>query len=708
MASHDGPAANPPPSLTKSVSCMTANPSLRNTVVANRLPRIGIALFVIVSVTTRLLAVASDPQPIAAFTPGARILFQGDSITDGNRGRSADPNHILGHGYVFIIAARHGAAFPERRLDFLNRGVSGNTVLDLEKRWQQDTLDLKPDVLSILIGVNDEGRGVPLDRYEQVYDKLLAQAKAANPKIKLVLCEPFLKPVGKVSEGIRRRQEIVARLAKKYGAALVKFQPVFDEAAKRAPADYWVWDSVHPTYRGHQLMADEWERVVREFWPFKVPGADLKPSPARSIVPRRVPPAGSTTDVRYPIPAGPFRPTWESLKQYRCPDWFRDAKFGIWAHWGPQSVAEEGDWYARNMYIQGSPQYQYHVAHYGHPSKFGYKDIIPLWRAEKWDPDRLMALYRKAGARYFVSQAVHCDNFDLWDSKFHKWNAVNMGPKRNVVGDWQKAARKLGLPFGVSEHLGYSRCWFQTSHGADKTGPFAGVPYDGADPQWRDLYHPPSQPNDCVYSQDADWHQQWFARMKDLVDQHRPELLYTDGGVPFGAAGMSLVAHLYNVTTDAGGKTTAVYTCKQGGSGEFVQDMERGVLPEVNPYPWQTDTSIGDWYYNRHWKYRSMTWIVHMLADVVSKNGNLLLNVVQRPDGARCRSRANARATDRLDQIERRGHLWHAALEGLRRGSGAGWGWFLPRGFCLHRQGHPFHDERPDALCDLPRLAGRR
>ena len=260
----------------------------------------------------------------------------------------------------------------------------------------------------------------------------------------------------------------------------MKFQPVFDEAAKRAPADYWVWDSVHPTYRGHQLMADEWERVVREFWPFKVPGADLKPSPARSIVPRKVPPAGSTTSVQYPIPTGPFRPTWESLKQYRCPDWFRDAKFGIWAHWGPQSVAEEGDWYARNMYIQGSPQYQYHVAHYGHPSKFGYKDIIPLWRAEKWDPDRLMALYRKAGARYFVSQAVHCDNFDLWDSKFHKWNAVNMGPKRNVVGDWQKAARKLGLPFGVSEHLGYSRCWFQTSHGADKTGPFAGVPYDGA------------------------------------------------------------------------------------------------------------------------------------------------------------------------------------------------------------------------------------
>jgi lysophospholipase L1-like esterase len=205
-------------------------------------------------------------EPIAAFTPNSRILFQGDSITDGNRGRSADPNHILGHGYVFIIAARNGAAQPELRLDFANRGVSGNTVLALEKRWQKDTLDLKPDVLSILIGVNDESHGVSLDQYEQAYDKIITEAKAANPKLKLVLCEPFMKPSGRPNEGIRKRQEIVARLAKKHGAALVHFQRIFDEAVKRAPADYWIWDNVHPTYRGHQLMADEWERVVREFW----------------------------------------------------------------------------------------------------------------------------------------------------------------------------------------------------------------------------------------------------------------------------------------------------------------------------------------------------------------------------------------------------------------------------------------------------------
>lgn len=225
-----------------------------------------LAATLLLALATCPLITASAAEPIAAFTPGARILFQGDSITDGNRGRTADPNHILGHGYVFIIAAKYGAAFPDLRLDFLNRGVSGNTVLDLEKRWQKDTLDLKPDVLSILIGVNDNGRGVPFDQYEQVYDKLITEAKQANPKLKLVLCAPFVKPAAKINEGIRQRQEIAVRLAKKHRAALVQFQPIFDEAAKRAPADYWIWDNVHPTYRGHQLMADEWERVVRDFW----------------------------------------------------------------------------------------------------------------------------------------------------------------------------------------------------------------------------------------------------------------------------------------------------------------------------------------------------------------------------------------------------------------------------------------------------------
>ena len=213
-------------------------------------------------------------EPIAVFAADSRIHFQGDSITDGNRGRSADPNHILGHGYAFIIAAKYGAAFAALNLDFMNRGVSGNTVLDLQKRWSKDTIELKPDVLSILIGINDHSHGVPLDQFEQVYDVLLAEAVAAYPKLRLVLCEPFTLPVGKRKEnyetwraGVQARQDVVARLAAKYGAALVRFQPVFDAACKVAPAEHWIWDGVHPTYSGHQLMADEWERAVRAKWP---------------------------------------------------------------------------------------------------------------------------------------------------------------------------------------------------------------------------------------------------------------------------------------------------------------------------------------------------------------------------------------------------------------------------------------------------------
>jgi len=219
------------------------------------------------SVFLAYAAATSAIEAIPAFTQDSRILFQGDSITDGNRGRSPDPNHILGHGYAFIIAARQGAAFPERKLDFYNRGVSGNTVLSLEKRWDKDTLSLKPDLLSVMIGVNDDGKGVPLETYEATYDKILTEARAQNPKLKLVLMEPFVRHPGKpVPAGIIARQAIVAKLAQKHGAALVRLQKLFDDAAAKTADDYWVWDSVHPTYRGHQLMADEWERVVRETW----------------------------------------------------------------------------------------------------------------------------------------------------------------------------------------------------------------------------------------------------------------------------------------------------------------------------------------------------------------------------------------------------------------------------------------------------------
>ena len=341
----------------------------------------------------------------------------------------------------------------------------------------------------------------------------------------------------------------------------------------------------------------------------------------------------------------------DSLTKQDCPEWFRDAKFGIWAHWGPQAVPMEGDWYARKMYqfepvdrktdkTNGpSADYKHHLETYGHPSTNGWKDIIPLWKAEKWEPEQLMALYKKAGAKYFVSMGSHHDNFFLWNSPLHRWNAVNMGPHRDVVGEWQAAAKKNGMPFGVSEHLGASFTWFQDAHKADTSGAFAGVPYDGTDPQYQDLYHFPAEPGDTGwYSKNPRWHQQWYDEIKELVDNYKPDLLYSDGGVAFGSTnvvGLSQIANLYNVSAaQHGGKNQAVYNCKQVSGGRWVQDYERGVGGGIDPHPWQCDTSIGDWFYNKHWKYQRVNWTVTMLVDIVSKNGNLLLNVVLRPDGS--------------------------------------------------------------------------
>ena len=349
---------------------------------------------------------------------------------------------------------------------------------------------------------------------------------------------------------------------------------------------------------------------------------------------------------------GPFKPENDSLKQYRCPEWFRDAKFGIWAHWGPQSVPMFGDWYARRMYIEGDRDYLHHLEQKGHPSVVGFKDIIPLWKAEAFDPDRLMTLYKAAGARYFVSMGVHHDNFDLWDSKFHNWNAVRMGPRRDIVGAWKRAALAQGLKFGVSEHLGASFTWWQPSHGSDKKGEKSGVRYDGADPRWEDLYHPPALPGDTAwYSTDPRWAKEWLARILDLVDTYQPDLLYSDGALPFGETGRRMLAHYYNANAARNsGRVEAVYCLKdwtsKPGHGDYVegigvQDVERGGLSCIKEQPWQTDTSIGDWFYNKTWKiketgrmYRDADWVIRTLADVVSKNGNMLLNIVQRPDGA--------------------------------------------------------------------------
>jgi alpha-L-fucosidase len=338
---------------------------------------------------------------------------------------------------------------------------------------------------------------------------------------------------------------------------------------------------------------------------------------------------------KLPIADGPFKPTDESLQQYQYPEWFRDAKFGIWSHWGPQAVPRQGDWYARRMYQENDPAYKYHVEHYGHPSEFGYKDIIPLWKAEKWDPEKLMALYKKAGARYFVSMGSHHDNFFLWNSNIHRWNAVKMGPQKDVVGLWQKAAQAQGLKFGVSEHLGASFTWFQDAHKSDSKGLKAGVPYDGANPAYSDLYHAATTPDDKGWlTNNLVFQIEWFSSIKELIDNYHPDLLYSDSRMPFEDVGRSLIAHYYNQDiTRNNGAVNVVYTCKQVSGGKWAEDLERGVKDTLNPFPWQTDTSIGDWYYRTGQKYKTANEIIQMLVDIVSKNGNLLLNVVQTPEG---------------------------------------------------------------------------
>ncbi|MBO9640190.1 MAG: alpha-L-fucosidase, partial [Siphonobacter aquaeclarae] len=180
-----------------------------------------------------------------------------------------------------------------------------------------------------------------------------------------------------------------------------------------------------------------------------------------------------------PMATGAFKPTWESLAQYRVPEWYRDAKFGIWAHWGAQCEPEHGDWYARGMYEEGSDAYRFHLENYGHPSKVGFKDIIHRWKADAWNPDELVGLYKKAGAKYFVGMANHHDNLDNYNSKYHTWNSVRLGPKKDLIGGWAKAAKKHGLHFGVSIHAAHAWSWYETAQGADKNGPLAGVPYDG-------------------------------------------------------------------------------------------------------------------------------------------------------------------------------------------------------------------------------------
>lgn len=356
-------------------------------------------------------------------------------------------------------------------------------------------------------------------------------------------------------------------------------------------------------------------------------------------------PESPETDARQ---AAAFEPTWDSLRQYSCPEWFRDAKFGIYVHWGVYSVPAQGCWYGRNMYETNRPQYQYHINNWGHPSEFGYKDFIPMWKAENFDPDAWLTLFKEAGARFFTPCASHHDGFDLWDSP-HKYNAVNMGPKKNLLKMLMDATLKHGLRWGVTTHLARNYNFFQPGYGADQKGPKKGIPYIQDTPENREFYHPNHGDINPKYprSPSEAWKESWSQRVKDLIDRYNPDLLYFDGAVPFdiddGLTGRRILAHYYNSGMKRHQKEDqVVLTIKTARNGHGIYhegiatlDLERHRLDSLRQDPWQTDDTIGVryWSHAHGMEYRPVDELIDTYVDIVSKNGNLLLNVPPRADG---------------------------------------------------------------------------
>ena len=391
-----------------------------------------------------------------------------------------------------------------------------------------------------------------------------------------------------------------------------------------------------------------------------------------------------TTGFDFAAAAGPFEPSRQSLgENYTCPEWFRDAKFGIYMHWNFNSVPGFNGHYARYMYHQHEPPaytnhkgpghnpsgyrpgsekvYEYHVKHFGHPSVFGYKDFAPLWKAEKFDAEALAAFYKKCGAKYIGVMAVHCDNFDLFDSTYQPWNSVNMGPKIDVVAAWKKACENQNVRFAITSHMsnqGHEHVFYQGE--MDTTGPLAGIPYDTLDPKNDGLYG--KRTPDRLYRLTPEFAQNWYRRTKELIDKYDPDLLYLDGGLPNGDYGLNLAAHFYNHNIKVNGKQDGVMTIKNGRGipvPGFTVDVESAGINGLQERPWQVDTSINPgWFYlggdisvmknaedagmsetqdsdtGRDRLRLTAGQVIDNLVDIVSKNGNMLLNVGLRADGS--------------------------------------------------------------------------
>lgn len=346
--------------------------------------------------------------------------------------------------------------------------------------------------------------------------------------------------------------------------------------------------------------------------------------------------------------------SWDELaNQYECPEWFRDAKFGIWFHWGPQAVPEQGGgWYARHMYMQdvgrqkfGKMARPYHEMTYGHPSEFGFKDVINLWKAEKFDAKALVEFSKKNGAKYIMALANHHDHFDLFNSTYHAWNSVNVGPKKDIIGEFEKATRNANLKFGVTSHDDRFLNWWLPAFGADTTGEYAGVPYDGRQTKedgvgkwWEgldpaDLYGP--VPEDRTPEVIEAIKENWEKRHLELVDKYQPDLLYNDGmNFSYGEHGREVCRRMYNNSLNKNGKIDAVMLLKKKEKGT-VNEVECGGSNTLRTEPWQSEITFTDWFYKKDKAYtHNARTILEMLIEAVSKNGNLLLNIELNGDGS--------------------------------------------------------------------------
>jgi alpha-L-fucosidase len=336
------------------------------------------------------------------------------------------------------------------------------------------------------------------------------------------------------------------------------------------------------------------------------------------------------------VARGPFSPNWDSLGKFKTPAWYEDAKFGVFIHWGVYSVPAFGnEWYPRSMYKQDTKEFAHHVKTYGPQSKFGYKDFIPLFKAEKFDAGKWAALFKAAGFRYVVPVAEHHDGFAMYDSAFTEWSAARMGPKRDVVGELAEATRKEGLVFGLSSHR-IEHWWFFGE----------GMKFDSdvKDPRYAGLYAPAadrerSEKQETPPSQE--FLDDWLARSAELVDKYKPQLVWFDWWIaqPKAQTNLQKFAAFYYNRGQEWGQGVAINYKKHGGESfpdtAGVLDIERGQLASLRTLFWQTDTSVSktSWGYVANHEYKTVDSNVDDLVDIVSKNGSLLLNIGPRPDG---------------------------------------------------------------------------